>query len=256
MNQKAILVVSFGTSHLDTLEKTIQKMEDQIAEAFPDYKVYRAFTSGMILKKLKKKMDLHFMNVKEAMEQMLKDGIEIVAVQPTHIINGYENDKMLEDLKAYEGKFESITIGKPMLSDIEDYKKAIHAIIEDVFMEEDEYLILMGHGTEHHANSAYPALEYILQTLGYQHMHIATVEGYPQLKDILGKLEEEKAEKIVLLPFMFVAGDHAKNDMAGEEGSWKQELEEAGYQVRTIIKGLGEMPSIRKIFMEHLEESM
>lgn len=256
MEKKAILVVSFGTSHLDTLEKTIQVMEKQVADSFPGYRVYRAFTSGMILKKLKEKKGLHFMNVKEAMEQICADGMEEVVVQPTHIINGYENDRMLEDLRPYEGRFRLLSVGKPMLSSTEDYKKAIHAILEDIELEEEECLILMGHGTDHHANSAYPALEYILQALGYTHIHVATVEGYPELKDVIGKLKEKGAKKVALLPFMFVAGDHAKNDMAGEEDSWKQELEEEGYQVRPIIQGLGELPSVRKIFMEHLEEAM
>lgn len=258
MKKKAILVVSFGTSHLDTMEKTIQVMETEIEQRYPEYQVYRAFTSQMIIQILKKAKApggcFFIRNVKETMEQMLQDGIKTVIVQPTHIINGYENDKMLEDIRAFSGKFEAIRVGAPMLSSTEDYKKAIHALIEDVKLEENETLILMGHGTEHHANSAYPALEYILQTLGYTHIHVATVEGYPELKDVLKKIEEKRVKKVALLPFMFVAGEHAKNDMAGEEDSWKCELEAAGYQVRPILKGLGEFPSIRNIFLEHLEE--
>ncbi len=254
MKKKGILVVSFGTSHLDAMEKTIQVMEEEIAKHYTDYQVYRAFTSQMIIKKLKKLELLSVMTVKEALEKMAEDGIQTVIVQPTHIINGYENDKMLEDVRAFKGKFSEIRVGTPMLTSTDDYKKAIHALVEDVALERDETLILMGHGTDHHANAAYPALEYILQTLGYSHIHVATVEGYPELKDVVAKMEEKKVKKIALLPFMFVAGDHAKNDMAGDEDSWKEELEKAGYQVRPILKGLGEFPSIRNIFMEHLEE--
>lgn len=254
MKKKAILVVSFGTSHLDTLEKTIQVMETETRQRYPEYQIYRAFTSQMIIQKLKQVENVMVRNVKEAMEQMLQDGIQTVIVQPTHIINGYENDKMKEEIRKYSDQFDAIRIGAPMLTRTEDYKKAVHALIEDVKLEEQESLILMGHGTEHPANSAYPALEYILQALGYSHIHVATVEGYPQLKEVMKKIEETQIRKVALLPFMFVAGEHAKNDMAGKEDSWKEELEKAGYQVRPILKGLGEFPSIRNIFQEHLEE--
>lgn len=254
MKKKAILVVSFGTSHLDTLEKTIQVMETETGQRYPEYQIYRAFTSQMIIQKLKQVENVMVRNVKEAMEQMLQDGIQTVIVQPTHIINGYENDKMKEEIRKYSDQFDAIRIGAPMLTRTEDYKKAVHALIEDVKLEEQESLILMGHGTEHPANSAYPALEYILQALGYSHIHVATVEGYPQLKEVMKKIEETQIRKVALLPFMFVAGEHAKNDMAGKEDSWKEELEKAGYQVRPILKGLGEFPSIRNIFQEHLEE--
>ncbi len=254
MEKKAILVVSFGTSHLDTLEKTIQVIEEQIQGMFPEYKVYRAFTSQMILNKLRNEMGIHYFNVSEAMEQIAEDGVETVIVQPTHIIPGSENEKMQRDLERYKDKFKKLCVGKPMLSCTEDYKKAIHAIVDDIHMEEDERLILMGHGSEHHANAAYPALEYTFHSLGYHHVYVGTVEGFPELKDVMNKLESDGAKKAVLIPFMFVAGDHAKNDMAGEEDSWKTELEEAGYEVRSIIKGLGEMQGIRKIFLEHLEE--
>lgn len=134
-------------------------------------------------------------------------------------------------------------------------KKTVHAVMEDVDLEEGECLILMGHGTDHHANSAYPALEYTLQALGYDRIHVATVEGFPELKDVMHRIEQKQYRKVALLPFMFVAGDHAKNDMAGDEDSWKCELEEAGYEVRPILRGLGELPGIRQIFMEHLEEA-
>lgn len=254
--KKGILVVSFGTSHMDTLDKTIRVMEEQIAEAYPEWQVYRAFTSGMILNKLRRTENIHFMNVKEALQKMLDDHVTVVAVQPTHIINGYENEKMLEDIREFQDRFDRMTVGKPMLSGTEDYKKTIHAIIGDIPLEEDEYLILMGHGTEHFSNSAYPALEYILQAMGYSHIHMATVEGYPELKDVMAKLKKDRAEKVALLPFMFVAGDHAKNDMAGEEDSWKQLLERDGYKVRPILQGLGELPAVRQIFMDHLDESM
>lgn len=254
--KKAILVVSFGTSHLDTMEKTIAAIENEIQETFPEYQVYRAFTSGMILKKLQKTNGLVYQNVQGALEQMASDGIEQVIVQPTHIINGFEYDKMREEMSGFEDKFQSIRAGKPLLSTADDYKKAVHAVMEDAELEEEEALVLMGHGTEHHANSAYPALEYTAHLLGYRQVIVGTVEGFPDLSDVITKLEIGNLKKALLMPFMVVAGDHAKNDMAGDEDSWKQKLEKAGYEVRTAVKGLGEIKGIRKIFIEHVREAM
>lgn len=251
---KAILVVSFGTSHLDTLEKTISAIEEKVAKSFPDYAVYRAFTSQMILDKLKREENLSFYNIKEAMEQMVEDGIETVIAQPTHIINGAEYDKMKNDLMEYKEKFQRIRVGKPLLSSVEDYKKTIHALMAEVELDEGEYLVLMGHGTEHHANSAYPSLEYTLHSLGYDRVLVGTVEGFPEFRNVKKKLESEEVKKILLMPFMIVAGDHAKNDMAGEDDSWRSELEDAGYDVKVVCKGLGEIEGIRNIYIEHIEE--
>ena len=253
MKKKAILAVSFGTSHLDTMAKTIQVMEDQIRETFPEYAVYRAFTSGIILKKLERENGLVFDNVRQAMERMKRGGVTDVIVQPTYIINGVEYDWMRTDVEACRELFETVRIGAPLLSAPDDYKKTAHAVMESVELAPDECLILMGHGTEHPANSAYPAMEYTLQALGYDRIHMATVEGFPELKDVMGRIRNRDIKKAVLLPFMLVAGDHAKNDMAGDEDSWKCELEEAGYEVRPILKGLGELPGIRRIFIEHIE---
>ena len=253
--KKGILTVSFGTSHLDTLDKTIKAIEQDIAEAFPEYRVYRAFTSQMIIKKLRKN-GVEIADVREALEQMAKDGVENVIIQPTHVINGIEYDGMMRNLLEYTGRFRQIRVGKPMLSSPEDYKKAIHAVMSEVEIDEDEMLVFMGHGTDHHANSAYPTLEYTFHVLGYERVLVGTVEGFPDLKAVMTKLNVTECKKVVLMPFMIVAGDHAKNDMAGEEDSWKTELEEAGYEVRTLVKGLGEIPGIRRIFLEHIREAL
>lgn len=252
--KKAILVVSFGTSHLDTLDQTIGAIERAIALHFTEYRVYRAFTSRMIIQKLKRTEGLEVDTVCAAMERMLADGIETVLVQPTHIINGIENDSMLEDLMEYADRFCKVRVGKPLLSSPEDYKKAIHAVMADVNLKEDEALVLMGHGSDHHANAAYPMLEYTFHLLGYKQVLVGTVEGFPNLRDVMAKLRISDYHKIRLMPFMVVAGDHAKHDMAGMEDSWKCELEEEGYEVDVMLKGLGELEGIHKILIGHIEE--
>lgn len=253
--KKGILIVSFGTSHLDTLEKTIAVIEREAAEKFPRAGVYRAFTSSVIIRKLKRTAGLAVDTVGEALERMAADGVEEVIVQPTHIINGIENDAMMESLMEHMGLFRQIRAGKPLLSTVDDYKKSVHAVMTETELDPGEMLVLMGHGTDHHANSAYPTLEYTFHALGYTQVLVGTVESFPELNNVMARLEISGKKKAVLMPFMLVAGDHAKNDMAGEEDSWKSRLEEEGYEVRVILKGLGELEGIRKIFLEHIEEA-
>lgn len=253
--KKGILIVSFGTSHLDTLEKTIAVIEQEAAEAFPSCRVYRAFTSTVIIRKLGQTCGLAVDTVEEALRRMAKDGMEEIIVQPTHIINGIENDVMTESLMKQRNLFRRLSTGKPLLSSVDDYKKAVHGVMAQTELAEDETLVLMGHGTDHHANSAYPMLEYTFHALGYSRVLVGTVESFPELKNVLTGLKHLGTKKAALMPFMLVAGDHAKNDMAGEEDSWKSRLEEEGFQVRVLLKGLGEFKEIRKIFLDHIREA-
>lgn len=252
MSRKAILVVSFGTSHEDSRKKTIEAIEQKIAEEFKEYKIYRAFTSKMIIKKLEKS-GLHIMTVEEALEQMKADGIKELIVQPTHVINGIENDEMMEAIKAAAKNFQSVAIGSPLLNDTRDYKKLAKAVVEDNPVSEDEILMLMGHGTSHYSNSAYPALEYVFKEMGYSNILVGTVEGYPSFEEAVKQLEKTNKKKVTLLPLMIVAGDHANNDMAGEEDSWRSRLEQDGYQVACRMKGLGELESVQEQFIEHIK---
>ena len=194
--EKGILVVSFGTSHLDTMKKTISVIEQEISERFQEYRVYRAFTSGMIIRKLKRTENLAVDTVQEALNRMKEDGIEDVIVQPTHIINGVEYDRMMKDLMENMFLFRRIRVGKPLLSSVDDYKKSIHAVMAETQLEDDEMLVLMGHGTDHHANSAYPTLEYTFHALGYNQVLVGTVESFPELKNVMAKLEISGKKKL------------------------------------------------------------
>ena len=253
-DKKAILVVSFGTSYEETREKTIGAIERDIQAAYPDYEVRRAFTSGMILKVLAKRDGLHIDNVKEAMEGLAADGFQAVYVQPTHILNGEEYDDMVEVVEAYKGRFQVLEIGAPLLTSTQDYRKTIKGLMAEFSQpKESEALLLMGHGTEHHVNAVYPALDYHFKAMGYPNVFVGTVEAYPTIEDILKQLEKSSLKKVHLLPFMVVAGDHARSDMAGdEEDSWKEILKAAGYEVDYTLKGLGEFPSVREIYVEHV----
>ncbi len=254
-SRKGILIVSFGTSHMDTLEKTIAAIEQDVRDEFPEYRVYRAFTSQVIIRKLKKR-DVDVFTVREALEQMAVDAVETVIVQPTHVINGIEYEQMAGTIEEYSGRFRRISTGTPLLSEPEDYKKAIHALMSEVTLADGEALVLMGHGTQHHANAAYPTLEYTFHLLGYRQVLVGTVEGFPGIGDVMDKLKAGGWKKAVLMPFMIVAGDHAKEDMAGEENSWKTRLEDAGYEVEVCMKGLGEVRGIRSLLLDHMKAVM
>ena len=252
--KKAILAVSFGTSHSDTRAVTIDAIEQDFQNAFPDYSLYRAWTSKMIIKKLKSRDNIHVNTVKEAMEQMRADGITDVLVQPTHVINGIENDLMKEDALSYREFFHSISFGNPLLTTEEDSMEVIQAVADEFpGLKEEEVLVLMGHGTTHYANAIYAALDYTFKDKGYKNIFLGTVEAYPSMESLMRMVKEYNPSKVILAPFMIVAGDHAKNDMAGDDPeSWYSQFKAAGFPVSTVVKGLGEYPGIRRLLVKHL----
>jgi cobalt/nickel transport system ATP-binding protein len=254
--KRGILVVSFGTSHNDTREVTIDAIERDIQETYPQEKVYRAWTSKMIMAKVLKRDGVKIMNVTEAMEQMKADGVTDVIVQPTHVMNGLENDWMKEDALKFQQDFSSIQFGNPLLTTMEDNEAVIEAIADEFSdLEEGEALVLMGHGTTHYANSVYAALDYAFKDKGHKNIFLGTVEAYPSMESIMRLVEASGAKKVRLAPFMIVAGDHAKNDLSGEdEDSWYNQFKSAGYEVTCVLKGLGEYPSIRKMLLQHIAD--
>ena len=254
--KKALLVVSFGTTFHDTLEKNIAAIERDLAAAFPDRDLYRAFTSGMIIRRLKERDGLAIDNTQEALERLAKMGYTDVVLQSTHVMNGEERDKMMAHALPFVERFERLTFGAPLLTEVEDYHAAARALLERLpEKREDSAVVYMGHGTEHHANAVYALLEYVLHDLGRTDIHIGTVEGYPGFDEVCRRLEEQGGVKNVLLaPLMVVAGDHARNDLAGEEpDSWKNLLTERGYYAQCLLEGLGENPAIRSIFVRHAQ---
>ncbi|WP_324825565.1 sirohydrochlorin cobaltochelatase [Sinanaerobacter sp. ZZT-01] len=259
MNQKkAMLVVSFGTSYEETRNKTIGAIEKEIAESYPDWEIRRAFTSGMILRVLEKRDGLHIDNVTEAMEGLVQDGFRTVLIQPTHIINGDEYDKMVDAVKPYMEQFETIKIGEPLLSSSEDYEEVVKGVMAQLpQLQAEEALVLMGHGTTHHTDAVYAALDYRFKAMGYKNVFVGTVEGYPDFEQVSSMVDTYRPKKVILMPFMVVAGDHAQNDMAGEEeDAWKTLFEESGYEVECILKGLGEFSEIRRLYLKHVADML
>ena len=248
---------SFGTSVNETREKTIDAIERELAAACPDCQLYRAWTSRMIIRKLKQRDQVQIDTVKEAFARMLADGITEVIVQPTHVIKGIENEQMMEEIRSFSEHFEKISVGEPLLSSEEDFRKVIEAVMEEQEdLEEQEALVFMGHGTEHHVNPVYAALDYMFKDLGYENVHVGTVEAYPSFASVLRLVKASAVKKVRLAPFMVVAGDHAMNDMAGgEEDSWKSLLEAEGYEVTCVLKGLGEYKGIQKLYAEHARQA-
>ena len=184
--RRAILVVSFGTSYEETRKVTIDAIEQEIGDAHPDYKIYRAWTSKMILKKLKKRDNIHYDTVTEAFQRMREDGITDVVVQPTHVINGIENDLMTQEALAFRNDFHSILFGDPLLTTMEDNDYMIEAIREEFpDLADDEVLVLMGHGTTHYSNAIYAALDYTFKDRGYPNIFLGTVEAYPSMESLL-----------------------------------------------------------------------
>ena len=254
--KKGIIVTSFGTTHEDTRKLCIESVEEQIRDEFKDYLVLRAFTSRIVISRLKKNHDYLVDNPTEALEKMKVEGIKEIYLQPLLLIEGHEYDKTIEEVDEFlkVNKDMSVTIGKPLLSENKDYEDSIDALDIPDF-NENEGLVLMGHGSSHTADITYEKMENLMREKGYSNVFVGTVEGAKTIEDIVMDLKQKKISKIELKPFMLVAGDHAKNDMASdEEDSWKTILENNHIEVDVKIKGLGENRAIREIFINHLKD--
>jgi sirohydrochlorin cobaltochelatase len=254
-----VLVVSFGTSFNDSREQTIGAIEKAIAAAYPAYEQRRAFTSQIIIDRVYERDGEKIDNLADAMEKLKRDGVQEVAVQPTHVMNGFEYDEMRAAVKPFEKDFERISYGLPLLSSDADFSEVADIIVAETkqYDGEDTAIVFMGHGTEHEANSAYARLDRILKEGGRPNYIIGTVEAEPSLDDVIEQLDGLGVKKVVLLPFMIVAGDHANNDMAGdEEDSWKSILQSRGYTAQPVLRGLGQYPEIQAMFVRHAGEAI
>jgi sirohydrochlorin cobaltochelatase len=252
--KKAILSVSFGTTYKSALQKSIKALENDFADEFPDYDIFNAFTSKMILKSLKSD-GIEIDYVSEALKKLSDSNYDEVIVQPSHLISGEEYDKLCRDAEVYRDKFSTFKIGRTLLYSTEDLKQ-VCGFFYSKFCNTNA-LVLMGHGTEHYINSIYTQMNDVCRELGYNRIFIGTVEAYPDITDIIPKIRENGCKKVILTPLMFVAGDHAHNDMAGDEAdSWKSRLESEGIAVETVIKGMGEYPEIREMYIRHLRSTI
>ena len=256
---QAILVVSFGTSYNDSRDLTIGAIEGAIEKAFPDYDVRRAFTSQIIIDKLEERDGLEIDNVEEALDRAVEDGVKTLVVQPTHLMDGLEYNDVVDEIAEYADQFEKVVVGEPLLTSDEDFKNVAKAITEATaeYDNGENAICFMGHGTEAESNEIYAKLQDVLTEEGYENYFIGTVEAEPTLEDVLNQVKEGEYKKVVLEPLMVVAGDHANNDMAGdEEGSWKSEFESAGYEVECLIKGLGEIDAIQQMYVAHTQSAI
>ena len=257
--QPVLLVVSFGTSYNDNRDLTIGAVERAIEKAYPQYEIRRAFTSQIILDILKERDQLEIDNVKQAMDRLVADGVRDVVIQPTHVMPGIEYDGVISQIGAYRECFHSMKVGRPLLVEDRDYDTLIGALAEETapYNTSDTAMVFMGHGTEHAANATYPKLQQKLIQAGFHNFFIGTVEAEPTVEDVLAEVRKTDAKKVVLLPLMVVAGDHAHNDMAGDaEDTWKAVFANAGYETQCVLKGLGQYPAVQQMFVDHVADAL
>ena len=279
IGENEILVVSFGTSFNDSRAKDIKGIEDALAEAYPDWSVRRAFTAQIIINHVQARDEEFIDNVDQALERAVNNGVKNLVVQPTHLMHGAEYDELIEALEAYEDKFESVKVAEPLLgqvgkdaSEVNADKKLVAESIVKAAVADAGYdsieaaekdgvaIVLMGHGTSHAAKVTYSQMQTMMNELGYKNVFVGTVEGEPEetaCENVIDAVAEAGYKTVVLRPFMVVAGDHANNDMAGEdEDSWLSMFNASGNfdKVDTQISGMGRIEAIQKIYVDHTAE--
>lgn len=252
--KKAFLAISFGTSYKETRKKTIDAIEEDLRAAFPDYEFRRAYTSPTIVRILNERDGIWIDRVEQALNRLAEEGYRTVLAQTTHVIRGFEYDKLMTVFEQFRSRFDVLECGEPLLTDEDDYDQSARIMGEVLaaYRAPGTDLVLMGHGTEHAANVSYAKLQQAFFDQGHEDCLVGTVEASPTLENMVKLVQERKSARVVLTPFMVVAGNHAVMDMAGGDAkSWKSRFERAGYQVECVMKGLGEYPAIRRMYVEH-----
>lgn len=281
IGENEILVVSFGTSFNDSRSMDIGGVEAAIEEAYPDWSVRRAFTAQIIINHVLSRDGEKIDNVKQALDRAVDNGVKNLLVQPTHLMHGAEYDELTEALADYEDKFESVKVAEPLLGEVgedatvinEDKKTVAEAVVSEAVEEagfdsldaaeaDGVAFVFMGHGTAHTAKVSYSQMATQMENLGYKNVFIGTVEGEPEetsCENIIEAVKTAGYKKVILRPLMVVAGDHANNDMAGdEEDSWKSMFEADGSfdSVDCQIEGLGRIDAVKKLYVAHVEAAI
>ena len=276
-----LLVVSFGTSFNDSRTADIGGIEKALQTAYPDWSVRRAFTAQIIINHVQARDDEKIDNMDQALQRAVDNGVKNLIVQPTHLMHGAEYDELTEAVESYKDKFESVTIAEPLLGEVGDSDDAVNddkkAVAEAITTEavktagyddldaaeaDGTAFVFMGHGTSHTAKISYSQMQSQMNDLGYDNVFIGTVEGKPEdtaCEAVIEKIKEAGYKKVVLRPLMVVAGDHANNDMAGDdEDSWKSQFEASGAfdKIDTQIAGLGEIAAIQDLYVAHTKAAM
>lgn len=249
----AILMVHFGTTFDDTRTLTIDAINKKAQQTFPEVKVVEAYTSRIIINRLKKR-GVFKSTPQEALLRLAADGYTHIIVQGTNVIDGVEAEVLRKEASLMTPFFEEIRVGRPLLYSVEDCEKVV-GILSSRYKDATEKkgaVVLIGHGTSTPANAIYSQIDYMFTANGNPSFHVATVEGYPTLATTEQLLKKAHTKNVTLVPFMFVAGDHAKNDIDGE---MREELSNDGYNVSTILEGLGQIPEIQDIYIEHIKEA-
>ena len=281
IGENELLVVSFGTSFNDSRAEDIGGVEKALQAAYPDWSVRRAFTAQIIINHVQARDDEKIDNVDQALERAVSNGVKNLIIQPTHLMHGAEYDELKEAVDGYKDKFESVTIAEPLLGEVgsdatvinEDKQAVAEAITAqavksanydslDAAAEDGTAFVFMGHGTSHTAKISYSQMQNQMNALGYDNVFIGTVEGEPEdtaCEAVIEKIQEAGYKKVVLRPLMVVAGDHANNDMAGDDDdSWKSQFEASGVfdSIETQIAGLGQIPVIQDLYVSHTHAAM
>ena len=259
IGENELLVISFGTSFNDSRRLTIGGIEAAIAEALPEFSVRRGFTAQIIIDHVERRDGIHIDNVTEALDRAVANGVKNLVVQPTHLMHGFEYDELVETLGGYADAFEQVVVAEPLLTSEDDFAR-VGAMMVELTKDYDDgetAIVYMGHGTEHECNKVYAQMQGVLTQMGAENHYIGTVEAEPSLEGVMAAIEGKGYKRVVLRPMMVVAGDHANNDMAGDEDdSWKSILTGKGYEVECILEGLGQKPAIQSLYVDHVKAAV
>lgn len=281
IGENEILAVSFGTSFNDSRVADIKGIEDALQEAYPDWSVRRAFTAQIIINHVQARDGESIDNMEQALDRAVANGVKNLVIQPTHLMHGAEYDELTEATEAYRDRFETVKIAEPLLGEVgadasivNEDKAAVADAVLKAAVEEAGYgslaeaeedgtaFVFLGHGTSHAAKVSYSQMQTQLTDIGCVNAFIGTVEGEPEetaCEAVIEAVRMAGYKKVILRPLMVVAGDHANNDMAGDdEDSWISMFKASGSfdSVEAQISGLGGIEAVQQLYVEHTKAAM
>lgn len=255
-DKTGILLVHYGTQNDMSRAATIDRLNKRVAEQFADCAVIEAYAAPSVIRMLDKR-GIHKLSIQQALDSLKALGCNRLAVQSTMLLDGVMTDMLRREVEAKKGSFNTVSVARPLLYNADDCRRMANMIRKNLeagnWLKDSPQVVLVGHGSDSPANAMYCQMDYVLHDEGFPNWHVGTIEGYPTIENVERQLKEQKGKNVVLVPLLYIAGNHQREDI---DGKWKEQLEKDGYKVSVVDKGLGEMDEIQSMIIDEIKGRM
>ena len=254
-NEKTgILLVHYGTSNDKSRAQTIDKLNSRVAETFPDCAVVEAYSAPSVIKTLAKR-GIKKLYISQALDSLKALGCNKLVVQSTMLLDGVMTEMLRTEVGKVKNDFRAVSVVRPLLYSVDDCRTMIEMLTKSLLADKSvatkkSQVVLVGHGSDSPANAMYSQIDYLLKAEGKSSWHVGTIEGFPKIENVEQQLKKSKNKNVILVPLLYIAGNHQKEDI---DGVWKTQLQTKGYHVDVFGKGIGEMTEIQNMIIDKID---